>query len=139
VSQQKIVEEAKKLVGVALWKWGASLEDAPRFFDCSSLIQWLYRQSGIEIPRRVKDQMKMLNPCRALVEAQAGDLLFVTSPYVHGVFTNNQQGLHVSLVASGNTVISATNSELGKGVVEISIEQLLKTRNFICLGMLDPG
>lgn len=139
MSQLKIVTEARKLVGVAEWKWGAGLEDAPKFFDCSSLIQWLYKQKNIEAPRRAKMQMEMLNPCYPVTKARAGDLLFVTSPYMRGVKTDKHQGLHVSLVVSEDMVVSATNSELGRGVVEISIDRLLSTRKFVSMGVFDPG
>ena len=139
MGQLKIVKEARKLVGVAQWKWGASLQDAPRFFDCSSLIQWLYKQKGEKVPRRAKEQMEMLNPCYPVTKARTGDLLFCTSPYVRGVKTEKHEGLHVSLVVSRNNVVCATNSELGRGIVEISIDQLLGTRKFVSLGVLVPG
>lgn len=139
MSKLKTVKEAEKLVGVAEWKWGASLQDAPRFFDCSSLIQWLYKQKGEEVPRRAIEQMEMINPRYPLTKARSGDLLFVTSPYVRGVKTQEQTSLHVCLVVSNNKVICASNSELGRGVVKINIDRLLQTRKFICLGVLDSS
>lgn len=78
--------------------------------------------------------MKKVELRANLAEAQAGDLIFVTSPYVRGIKTENQTAFHVGLVAGENTLICATNSELGVDVVEIPIDTLLITRQFISVG-----
>lgn len=130
----ELVAKAKELVGVAKWKYAARCFEAPDLVDCSSLTQWLYSTIGMTIPRRSHDQMRNIIRRCSLNNARVGDLLFVSSPYVKGRKVNNHAGLHVCLVVSKNNVICATNSELGEGVIEISIEKLLRTRSFITVG-----
>ena len=55
---KKLVEEAKKLVG-RLYKYGAKESEAPKKFDCSSLIKYLYKKIGITIPRCSVDQAEI--------------------------------------------------------------------------------
>lgn len=130
----ELVIKAKGLVGVAKWKYAAKYFEAPNLVDCSSLTQWLYSTIGITIPRRSHDQMRNIIRRYGLNNARVGDLLFVSSPYVKGRKVDNHAGLHVCLVVSEKNVICATNSELGEGVIEISIENLLRTRSFITVG-----
>lgn len=143
---EKVVKEARKLVGVAKWKWGARPEDAPEFFDCSSFTQWIYQQTGIALPRLAQQQYEVLGVYGnaqkgyghrySVAEAEEGDLLFVSSPYVKGVKQEKHTRLHVCLVTEKGTVICATNSELGTGLVEITINRLLKTRQFRGVGRI---
>lgn len=145
--KEKIVQTARELVGVSKWRLGAKPEEAPEFFDCSSFIQWLYKQSGVTLPRLAHQQFEALGVYGnaeegyghrySISEARKGDLLFVSSPYVRGIRTKNQTRLHVCLVTGNDTVICATNSELGIGVVEIPIRHLLKTRQFRGVGRIE--
>jgi hypothetical protein len=129
-----IIAQARKLVGVAEWKYAARWHEAPDFVDCSSLTQWLYGEIGINIPRRSHEQMSDIVKRENLNEARVGDLLFVSSPYIKGKKTVDQTGLHVCLIASKETIICATHSELGCGVVEIDLKRLLRTREFRAVG-----
>ncbi|MFI7534568.1 C40 family peptidase [Streptosporangium sp. NPDC049376] len=52
--------------------WGA---EGPDTFDCSGLVQWAYRQAGIQVPR-VTHQQFVSGPRIELSQAQPGDLLF---------------------------------------------------------------
>ena len=56
----KVIENVLKLapqfVGVA-YRYGASVTfDAPNYFDCSGFINYLFRQSGVNLPRMAIDQ-----------------------------------------------------------------------------------
>jgi cell wall-associated NlpC family hydrolase len=136
-----VVALAKSLVNKGQWKWAARSWDAPDYFDCSSFTKWLYAQKGIKIPRRARQQY---GHCRAQPEnsldgeelrhATPGDLLFVSSPYARGTRTAHQNNLHVGLVVPEKKIICATNSEFGRGVVEVSFKQLFKTRAFRGIG-----
>lgn len=54
---EHVVEQAVALVGKAPYKYGASvLFDAPRAFDCSSLVSYLYKEAGVSVPRVTVDQ-----------------------------------------------------------------------------------
>ena len=63
-------------------------------FDCSDLIQWAYKQIGIDIPRTTYDQIKIGKPVK-WGEFQPGDLIF------------SNGGGHVVMYVGGGKVISA--------------------------------
>ncbi len=72
---EQILKLAPTLVG-APYKYGASvLSDAPRAFDCSSLVAYLYAQAGIAIPRMAVDQFVFSAPVEAN-DLRAGDIVF---------------------------------------------------------------
>jgi phenylalanyl-tRNA synthetase beta subunit len=71
----RVIELAPTYLGVP-YKLGASiLYDAPRLFDCSSFIGYLFSQGGISIPRMVVDQYFFGDPV-AESELELGDLIF---------------------------------------------------------------
>lgn len=63
-------------------------------FDCSDLVQWAYKQVGIEIPRTTYEQMKVL-PKKSWKNLAPGDL----------IYRNN--GGHVVMYVGGGKVIAA--------------------------------
>lgn len=63
-------------------------------FDCSDLVQWAYKQVGIDIPRTTYEQMKVL-PKKSWKNLAPGDLLY----------KNN--GGHVVMYVGGGKVIAA--------------------------------
>ncbi len=72
---QEIITIGKTLEGVP-YKYGASVSyDSPHFFDCSSLINYLYIQAGIALPRLTVDQYVFGTPVTK-EELQAGDVVF---------------------------------------------------------------
>ncbi|MFZ2484801.1 MAG: NlpC/P60 family protein [Minisyncoccia bacterium] len=141
-----VVKLARKLIGVSQWKLKAASSEAPDFVDCSSLVKWVYGQKGIWLPRRAFQQYwytdaSFVKYCADFSSlqwemARPGDLLFVSSPYVQGIRTENHGRLHVGILTGEKTVISATNSEFGKGVVEISLQKILETRKFRGIGQV---
>lgn len=137
-----IVDSARNLVDKASWKLRAKEQEAPSFVDCSSLTQWLYLQKGILIPRLAIDQFQF---CRrfgkivVLEEVLPSDLIFVSCPFSQGVLTNKQRPFgHVCLVSGQNTIVCASRSELGVGVIEISFEKLFGSRTFSGAGRIIP-
>lgn len=61
--------------------WGAeSPEDG---FDCSGLVQYVYRQAGIELPRVSRDQALAGTPVPDLASALPGDLVAFNDPVDH--------------------------------------------------------
>lgn len=129
---------AKDLVGVSRWKYGAGMDEAPGFFDCSGLVKWLYARNGIWLPRRSTEQHAFCVARDCLVareEIVPGDIIFTDSPYRNGVLADERGAIgHVSIVVGEGAVVSATNSELGKGVVRLDLEALFRTRRFIDAG-----
>ncbi len=66
-----VVASAKKYLGVPYVFGG---EDSSGM-DCSGLVQTVYADIGIEVPRLVSGQMKMGTEVGSLAEAQPGDLI----------------------------------------------------------------
>jgi cell wall-associated NlpC family hydrolase len=83
---QQIVELAKRHLGVP-YVWGGS---GPRGFDCSGLVQSVYRQAGIDLPRTSREQAQAGQPVPSLAEARPGDLVAYGSPVDHiGIYAGN--------------------------------------------------
>ena len=87
------LDAAKTKVG-AMYSWGAS---GPYNFDCSGLVQWAYKQAGIELPRTSFEQSHVGAPV-AFHDLQPGDI----------VVTNG--GGHVGLYAGDGKLLNAVQS-----------------------------
>ncbi len=103
-----LVKYARKHLGKP-YRYGARPYEAPRFFDCSSFVQYLYRRIGIDLPRRSIDQAtigKVVDYPRQTLEI--GDLLFVHG----GQGRYNRQfpmGIgHVAMYVGNHKVIHAS-------------------------------
>lgn len=79
----------------------------PNSFDCSSFVQWLYRNIGIELPRVSYEQAKV-GQAVSINDIQPGDIIcFVTSN------RNNGDVTHVALYIGNNKIAHARNSKMG--------------------------
>ncbi|MFF7938394.1 C40 family peptidase [Nocardia gamkensis] len=87
------LDAAKTKVG-AQYSWGAA---GPRAFDCSGLVQWAFRQAGVELPRTSFEQSHVGAPV-AYHDLQPGDI----------VITNG--GGHVGIYAGDNKLLNAVQS-----------------------------
>ncbi|MEV5836643.1 NlpC/P60 family protein [Nocardia sp. NPDC052112] len=87
------LDAAKTKVG-AQYSWGAS---GPFSFDCSGLVQWAYKQAGIQLPRTSFEQSHVGAPV-AFEDLQPGDI----------VVTNG--GGHVGLYAGDGKLLNAVQS-----------------------------
>lgn len=103
----RLATEARRQLGKP-YDYGAKWQDAPRRFDCSSFVQYLYKKIGIAIPRVSIDQAAEGRRVPAKSGALAvGDLIFV-----HGkVGRYNRKfpkGIgHVIMVTGSDEVIHA--------------------------------
>ena len=96
--QQAILTTAQKYMKVP-YKFGAKPADAPRLFDCSSYIQYVFKQHGITLPRDSRQQSAVGTKVTAL---QPGDLLFFKYPERYsdgrvghvGIYMGNGQMIH---------------------------------------------
>lgn len=69
----RLTEAASKYIGLP-YVWGGN--DPSVGLDCSSFVQNVYRDMGVELPRVTWDQMKEGTPVASMAQAQPGDLMF---------------------------------------------------------------
>ena len=75
---QAIILSAKQYLGVP-YVWGGT---TPNGFDCSGLMQWVFAQNGISIPRVSQAQQASVKEI-PISEVQPGDLVFWGRPAHH--------------------------------------------------------
>lgn len=95
---QDVVDFASRLIGRP-YVWGA---EGPKSFDCSGLTQYVYREFGIDLPRRAIDQSRSGD--LAARRLQRGDLLFFSTDARQSLVT------HVGLYEGDGTMIQASKS-----------------------------
>jgi cell wall-associated NlpC family hydrolase len=99
---------ALKLVGAPYRYGGAS---PSRGFDCSGLVQYAYRQAGVNLPHNTDQQRLRAKPIRR-TELRRGDLVFFDEEgRKHG---------HVGLYVGGGLFVHAPSS--GKSVRRDSLD-----------------
>lgn len=69
---QAAVGAAENYLGVP-YVWGG---ESPSGFDCSGLVQYVYRQVGVNLPRTSQEQALVGTPVPSLADAKPGDLVF---------------------------------------------------------------
>lgn len=127
-----ISEEAKKLIG-ALYKYGAKPEEAPEFFDCSSLTQYIYKKIGVELPRSSILQAtvgrEIFYPQENL---EIGDLIFMrgNKGYYDDELFHNHPPVYIGHVAVyiGDEKIIQANGSAGK-VIEENLKEFINRPN----------
>lgn len=77
---EQAVASAKRHLGVP-YQWGGT--DPATGFDCSGLVQHVFREHGIELPRVSRDQARAGTPVASIADARPGDLVFFGSPVDH--------------------------------------------------------
>ncbi|WP_201330742.1 C40 family peptidase, partial [Lactobacillus nasalidis] len=107
--QNAVVALAKAQVGKA-YVWGAT---GPNSFDCSGLVQWVYKTAiGQTVSRTTYTQVKEgVAVAVSTASLQPGDLLFwgsVSAPYHVAIYVGN--GQYVSAADEQQGVILATIS-----------------------------
>ena len=78
--RDRVVQEARKYLGVP-YVWGGT--DPAKGLDCSGLVQLVYRNLGIDLPRVSGDQAREGTAVPSLDDAKPGDLLAFGSPVHH--------------------------------------------------------
>ena len=105
------VQVARAQIGKP-YVWGAS---GPDRFDCSGLMQWVWAQLGVRIPKFSVDQYRGLQPV-APRDLRPGDLVFFD-------ICCDQPGVvpsHVGMYAGGGRMVHAPQP--GETVREVSLE-----------------
>lgn len=107
VQQQKVVQEAKKYLGVPYVVGG----NTPAGFDCSGLTQYVYSHAvNISLPRVTTDQEKMGSEV-SLNSLQPGDLLF---------YGQRGHTTHVGIYIGNNLMIHSPQP--GQNVTTVNIK-----------------
>jgi cell wall-associated NlpC family hydrolase len=75
-----VVSDARKYLGVP-YVWGGT--DPAKGLDCSGLVQRVYQDLGISLPRVAADQARVGTPVAGLADAKPGDLVAFGSPVDH--------------------------------------------------------
>jgi cell wall-associated NlpC family hydrolase len=102
---------AERFVG-APYIWGGA---TPRGFDCSGLTQYVYRQLGIELPRRAMHQYSTRYGKRIirLQDLAPGDLVFFER-------TTEERGItHVGIYVGNGHIVAARSERLGVRYVSV--------------------
>ena len=126
VIPKEVIERLVKEVEGKPYRLGASVRyDAPNLFDCSSLTAWLYKESGVQIPRISVDQFVFTKRIEDK-DLKFGDLIFVNND-VDKVWHHSQEYMkgtevshginHVGMYLGGGKVLHATKM-FDKVVVE---------------------
>jgi cell wall-associated NlpC family hydrolase len=116
-----MIEMVRQYIGIAKYRRGAAITEAPGVFDCSTLTKWAYGQRGIWIPRHSIAQRDYYDSVVTPTElTQAADLAFTTGfrNYYWGNDPTYGVG-HVGLITERNTVIHAANSKTGLAEVDL--------------------
>jgi cell wall-associated NlpC family hydrolase len=80
------IDIAQRYLGTP-YVWGG---ESPSGFDCSGLLQFVYRQLGVNLPRVAADQARVGQPVTSLAEARPGDLVAFGEPVDHiGIYAGN--------------------------------------------------
>lgn len=110
VAQQKkkIIKDAKQYIG-SPYKWGATLAEAPKKFDCSSYTQYVFGHAGVKLPRVSRDQASK-GVAVSTSNLKTGDLLFFT---MKDAYTDGRVA-HVGIYMGDGHMIHASTS---KGVM----------------------
>ncbi len=93
-----VVQVASRYLGVP-YAWGGT--DASTGFDCSGLVQQVYSDLGIDLPRTSSQQATSGRAVASLAEAQPGDLVFYD-------YSSSRPGIdHVGIYVGNGQMIAA--------------------------------
>ncbi|MEF8793346.1 C40 family peptidase [Thiohalorhabdus sp.] len=113
----KAARVAKSRVG-APYRYG---EAGPRAFDCSGLVQFAYRNAGVEVPRTVAQLRRESRPVR-LSRLQEGDLLFfrLSGKVRHvAIYLGNDRFVHAPQSGDWVSYASLDNPFWDRHLVEV--------------------
>ena len=89
VTGADVVADARKYLGIP-YVWGGT--DPKKGLDCSGLVQLVYKDLGIDLPRVSRDQATVGTKVASMADAKPGDVLAFGSPVHHvGIYIGDGQ------------------------------------------------
>lgn len=134
----KLVRIAKSLVGCP-YKYGAKVGRGtrpPRFFDCSLLTQYVFKQVGVKLPRTAIEQA-MVGKKVSLNKIKEGDVIFMKGEI--GRYNKYFPGGigHAGIYVGNNKVIHATRKRISGRYADIYNPKLIKEIGKVVVENLD--
>ncbi len=86
--------------------------EGPNAFDCSGLVQWVFKRCGKNLPRTAEEQFRVGTPVQKN-QLQPGDLVFFANTYKPGIS-------HVGIYIGNGKFVHAANSREGVKVSSLS-------------------
>jgi peptidoglycan DL-endopeptidase CwlO len=84
-----VVADARKYLGI---KYVYGSADPAKGLDCSGLVQTVYSDLGVKLPRVAADQARQGQPVASLAQAKPGDLVAFGSPVDHiGIYIGDNK------------------------------------------------
>jgi len=109
-SGEDVVAEARKYVGTP-YVWGGT--DPEKGLDCSGLVQVVYKNLGIDLPRVSNQQAASGRPVTSMAEAQPGDLIAWDRS------SRNNGADHIAIYIGGGKMIEAPRTGLDVRIVDV--------------------
>jgi cell wall-associated NlpC family hydrolase len=126
--RKQIVEFAKKFISFP-YQYGIQEPENPKAFDCSSFVQYIYKNFGYEIPRStILQALHIKKTVKNIKEIKPADLIFLHG--TRGYYTEKfPQGIgHVAMYIGDKKVIHASGNGKNKGVKIEDLKKVIKER-----------
>ena len=124
VTGNEVVSDAAQYLGVP-YQWGGT--DPAAGLDCSGLVQRVYADLGVSLPRVAADQAQAGVPVASLADAEPGDLVTFGSPADHiGIYVGNGKMIdapHTGAVVRVDDVGQPTSIRRIIGTPDASVAQ----------------